>query len=87
MRYLIALLIFVACNSKKNRLDELYKQRTEVKSQIDSITITRDSILNSVSGIADSAKFLESSSLSAKITVLNSQLRKIDFSIDSLSKY
>lgn len=79
----------ISCDNKKAKLDELYGKQASLKKQVDSLSLVRSKILDNATGDAASVgpQLEESATISAKIDVLNRQLTKVAFSIDSLSKY
>lgn len=85
---LAVIILFCYCDNKKSKLDDLNSKKSEIKKQIDSFTHLQNVLLEKAEpGNLDTTILNKSTHYSAQITILQYQLKKIDFSIDSLSKY
>ena len=77
MKYFLAALVCLSCNSKHSQLDKFYSEKEQLKKKQDSLRVAWEN------ETVDSLRW----TLSGKIDALTYQIRKIDYSIDSLSKY
>lgn len=90
-KILLLALLFGACDSKQEKMDELYGERTFLEKQIDSIGKLRGMAELKLGDRRpgqplDTATMRQFSSYSIDLDILKSALKKIDFSIDSISK-
>jgi hypothetical protein len=83
------MLLTIACgDGKKEKLAVLYAKRTAIEKLIDSVKKVRiEYVKKRPEGTLDFTIERELISASNEITRLGNEIKKIDFSIDSLSKY
>lgn len=87
-KYLLLTLLVACGDGKKEKLDQLYAERDKMKAKIDSAS----RVVSEITGKYDPTTF-DTAYVKQRIysennlIVLKKELEKIDFSIDSLSKY
>lgn len=77
----------ISCDNKAAKLQELNSQRADLKRQLDSVARLSIEHMDKTDSLSpDTANYSKQADYDIAMDVLKLKIKKVDFSIDSLSK-